>query len=101
MADQIVIPQSQKAAVQELASLSDESFEIVKRTLEEASGNALEPNLLVEQMSKATSEFTKLGGQIVASVVGLRSLVDRALLTSSDVAEGVVKDAESKTYLGS
>jgi hypothetical protein len=58
-----------------------------------------EPNALIENISKAVESHTKLGGQILGSVIGLRTLVDDSNLTPKNVADGVASDAEQKKFV--
>jgi hypothetical protein len=92
------VPPQQRAAVEELASLSESAYAAVRDFLERA-GPFAEPTPLVEEASKALATHTRLGGQILGMAIGLRSLVDRSALSTRDVAESVADDVQSKKWI--
>lgn len=94
----ITVPQSQRPAIQELAKLSDDAYGALRACIIDGRLHA-EPAALIEQASKATEIHTKLGGQIISALIGIRSLIDSANMSLADVAGGVVADAQSKTYV--
>ena len=98
MADPIVIPSSQKAAIQELAKLTEEGYGVFRQCLA-ASRLYTEPSALIEQTSKGVSAHTRLGGQILVALIGLRTIMYRANISAGKIAAGVVKDAEAKDYI--
>jgi hypothetical protein len=98
MAAPINVPTSQRAAIHELAALSDDAYRALGRCLAEGKIYS-EPSALIEQTSKAVATHTRLGGQILGAVIGLRTVVDRASLSASDVAAGVVADSRTKNYV--
>lgn len=98
MADPIIIPPSQKAAIQELARLTPEGYGVFRQCLA-SSRLYTEPDAFIEQTSKGVSEHTKLGGQILVALIGLRSIMYRTNIAAGRIASGVVQDAEAKGYI--
>jgi hypothetical protein len=86
------VPQHQRAAVEELATLTEEAYQAIRESLDRT-GPLAEPTALIEQASRAVASHSRLGGQVAGMVIGLRSLVDRSALGVSDVAEAVAEDA--------
>ena len=77
MAFPVSVPAHQRAAIEELASLAEEAYQAIRDCLTRT-GPLAEPSALIEQTSKAVANNTKLGGQVLGMVIGLRSLVDRS-----------------------
>ena len=94
----ISVPTNQKPAIQELAKLTEDAYEALRQCLTEGRAYS-EPDVLLESTSKAVETHTRLGGQILGSVVGLRSLIDRASMSPAEVAAGVASDAQAKGYV--
>src|SRR6266404_3498261 len=94
----VSVPQHQRAAIGELASLSDPAYQLVREYLERV-GPVAEPTPLIEQTSKILASQTPLGGQILGMVIGLRSLVDRSAIPARDVADAVADDVETKKWI--
>lgn len=94
----IVIPTSQRPAIQELAKLPDNAYQALRNWLVNAQMLS-EPPFLVEEASKALQDQTKLGGQIVGTLIGLRSLVDRGGMAAADVASGVATDVQARSQM--
>ena len=94
------VPPHQRAAIVELASLNAEAYGALRDLLEH-SGPLPEPTPLVERVSKALQNQTRLGGQILGMVIGLRGLVDRSALSVNEIAESVSDDVvETKKWIG-
>jgi hypothetical protein len=98
MAFPVNVPAHQKAAIVELASLSDEAYVAVREYFHRTSPLA-EPTPLIEQTSKAIASQTSLGGQILGTLIGLRSLVDRSAAPAPEIADGVATDVDAKKWI--
>jgi hypothetical protein len=93
----VSIPPTQRPAIQELATLSEEAYDALRQCVVDAPASA-QPDALLEHTSKAIEGRTALGGQILASVIGLRSFTDRSNMSVAEVAASVASDAEAKSY---
>ena len=98
MAFPVSVPPHQRAAIEELASLTEEAYQAIRDCLIRT-GPLAEPAALIEQTSKAVADHTKLGGQVLGMVIGLRSLVDRSAMGVADVAVAVVRDVGGKKWI--
>jgi hypothetical protein len=98
MAAPVNVPSHQRAAIGELASLSAEAYGAIREHLEQT-GPLAEPTALIEQTSRVLVSQTRLGGQILGMVIGLRSLVDRSALAARDIADAVADDVENKQWI--
>ena len=98
MAFPIVVPPHQRAAIEELTSLSEDAYKAVYERLASA-GPLAEPTALIEQTSKALSDYTKFGGQVLGMVIGLRSLVDRSAMAQTNVVDAVATDVVGKKWI--
>ena len=98
MAFEIVVPPHQHAAIEELTSLSEDAYKAVYECLART-GPLAEPTALIKQTSKALSDYTKLGGQVLGMVIGLRSLVDRSAMAQTDVVDAVATDVVGKKWV--
>ena len=81
--------------MEELASLTAEAYQAIRNCLTRT-GPLADPSALIEQTSKAVADHTKLGGQVLGMVIGLRSLVDRSAMGVAEVAGAVVNDVGGK-----
>lgn len=98
MAFPVNVPAHQRAAIVELAALSDETYSAVREYLQRT-GPLAEPTPLIEQTSRAMASQTSFGGQILGTVIGLRSLIDRSAAPASEIADGVATDVEAKKWI--
>src|ERR1700737_461485 len=98
MAFPVSVPAHQRAAIEELASLTEEAYQAIRDYLTRTEPLA-EPAALIEQTSKAVAAHTRLGGQVLGMVIGLRSLLDRSAMGAAEVAEAVVNDVAGKKWI--
>src|SRR5437870_4092833 len=63
---QITVPQSQKAALKELATMSEDAYSALQQCLADGRVHD-EPNAWLEQTSRAVEGHTRLGGQILGA----------------------------------
>ena len=98
MAFPVSVPAHQRTAIEELASLTEEAYQAIRDYLART-GPLAEPTALIEQMSKSVGDHTRLGGQVLGMVIGLRSLMDRSAMSVADVADGVANDVGEKKWI--
>lgn len=94
----ISIPLAQRAAIQELAKLSDAAYTAFRACLSEGPVYS-EVGALIEHTSRTVAIHTNLGGQIVAALIGLRGFMDSSNMSVTDVGMGVADDAKAKGYV--
>lgn len=99
MAIPINVPLQQRAAIAELASLKDEAYQALWECLSQTESTLSEASVLVERTSKAVASQTRLGGQIVGMLIGLRSLVDQSAAPVGAIAAGVANDVETRKWI--
>ena len=95
MAVRLTIPSPQNKAIRELAQLSAEAYDVLRRCVIETASTS-EPSGFIERTSKVLRDHTALGGQILSALIGIRGIVDQATMTVSDAADGVAADARAK-----
>jgi hypothetical protein len=94
----ISVPASQKLAFQELAKLTDEAYLALRKCVLDGLISS-EPSVFIEKTSKEVEHHTKLGGQILGTLVGLRAFIDRSSMAVGQAAAGVASDAHAKGYI--
>src|SRR6185295_4831861 len=87
-----------KTAIQELATMKEEDYAVLRKAVAEVRLYT-EPTALIEETSSSVLSHTKLGGQIVTAMIGIRSVMDRLNMSGPEVAAGVARDAEEKKYV--